>query len=138
MADRSFHRRECQGIRHVEYAVRIRYAAGAPTFIEGDAPGTTALIGSYIKMVQTGTGVLTITTTNPFPGFVGMNYGWSLATPTGNSIANQGKPSQNADGTWSITLNTYTNAGGTHSAATPLNGDELHVTIVLRNSTSTP
>lgn len=136
MADRNFHKRQSQGIQHVELSARIKYASGAPQFVEGDTVG--AITGSYLKMVQTGTGVLTITTTNPYPGFVGMQYGWSLATPTGNSISNQGKPSQNSDGTWSITINTYTNAGGTHSAATPLNGDEIHVTIILRNSTVLP
>ena len=136
MADRQFHRRECQGIRHVEYAFRVQYVAGAPQFVEGDTVG--ALAGSYVTLAQTGAGVLTVTTTQAFPGFVGMSYGWSLATPTGNSIANQGKPVQNANNTWSITCNTYTNAAGTHSAATPLNGDELHITLILRNSSVKP
>jgi hypothetical protein len=136
MADRNFHKRESQGIRHVEYSFRVKYVAGAPQFVEGDTLG--ALAGSYVTISQTGTGNLKVKTNNPFPGFVGLQYGWSLAAPTGNSIANQGLPVQAADGTWSISLNTYTNAGGTHSAANPLNGDELHVTLILRNSTVLP
>lgn len=136
MADRSFHHAQVQGIRHVEYNFSVLYAAGAPSFNEGDKVG--ALVGSYVSMVQTGAGVLTFTTVDKFPAVVRVTAGVGMAVPNGNSITVCGKPTQNANGSWSFTVNTYVNAAGVHTATTPANGDLVNVCVVLRNSTSLP
>lgn len=137
MADRSFHRRETQGVRHVEFDFSVLYAAGAPSFFEGDSKGL--LVGSYFTLVQTGAGVLTVKTTNPYAGFVSAVASLAMVTPNVNSLAPiVGKPTQNADNTWSFTVNTGVNAAGTHTATTPANADMLNVKVVLRNSTSLP
>ena len=136
MADRAYHRMDVQGVRHVEYNFSVTYAAGAPAFTEGDKVG--ALVGSYVSLVQTGTGVLTITTVDKFIAIVGVAASIGMATPTGNVIVTHGKPVLNANGTQSVTINTATNAAGTHTAATVANGDMLYVRLVLRNSQVTP
>lgn len=137
MGDRALHRRETQGARHVEFDFSILYAAGAPAFFEGDTKGV--LIGQYFTLVQTGAGLLTVKTTNPYPGFVSAVAGLVMVTPNGNSLAPIcGKPVQNADNTWSFTVSTAVNAAGTHTATTPANADMLNVKVVLRNSTSLP
>lgn len=137
MADRSFHRRETQGARHVEFDLSVIYAAGAPKFVEGDTPG--AISGSYFSMVQSGAGLLTITTVDKYPGCVTAFASRFMVTPNGNSLAPiTGVPTQNANGTWSVAISTAVNAAGTHTATTPANADGLHVKIVMRNSTVLP
>lgn len=136
MADRSYHRTETQGIRHVDYAFSIKWVAGSPVFVEGDAAGLIA--GSYLTMVDTGVGVVTITTNDAFAGVVSLTGGRQMATPTGNAMLTFGVPTQATNGKWSFTVNTWTNAAGTITAADPPAGDFVSVNLRLRNSSVKP
>lgn len=136
MADRSFHRPDTQGIRHVNLNFSVKLVAGSPVFVEGDTAASIA--GSYLTMVDTGTGVITVTTVNPYPGFVRVTGSRSMATPTGNAMLTFGLATQNSNGTWTFTINTWTNAAGTITAADMVAGDIVNVDLVLRNSTSLP
>ena len=136
MADRSFHRLETQGIRHVEYNFSLIYAAGAPQFVEGDKLG--AIAGSYVTLVQTGAGVLTVTTNDKYLALVRVTAAVGMAAPNGNTIVTYGKPATNANGTISVTINTAVNVAGTHTATTPANGDMIYVCLILRNSSVLP
>ena len=137
MADRSFHRPDTQGVRHVHLVFSVIYAAGAPQFVEGDKAG--ALAGSYVTLAQAGAGLMTVTTNNPYMAVVFAKANLAMATPNGNSLAPiTGKPVANANGTFSVNISTAVNAAGTHTATTPANGDMLMVHLVLRNSQSLP
>lgn len=137
--DRDTKQLNTQGRNHFALNFQVIYVAGAPTFVEGDKANLTAQSGSYVSLVQTGAGVLTVTTINPFPGFVRAKANLFMVTPNGNSLAPiTGKAVQNANGTWSVSINTAVNAAGTHTATTPANGDGFGIELVLRNSTSLP
>jgi hypothetical protein len=137
MADRDFRNLLTQGRRHVELALTFTAAAGVALWSQGDSAASAT--GSYANIVKTSTGVYTITTTNPYIASVGITGSRLMATPTGNALLTFGKPSQNATtGVWSITVNTWTNAAGTHSAADIVDGDLVTVRWTLRNSTVLP
>ena len=137
MADREFHRLETQGRRHVEYNFSVIYAAGAPQFVEGDTAA--AIVGQYVSMVQTGAGILTVTTVNPFLAIVFAGATMRMVTPNGNSLAPIcGTPVKNSNGTWSVSINSAVNSAGTHTATTPANADGFYVKLVLRNSSVLP
>ena len=136
MSDRSYHRPETQGIRHVTYNFSIKWVAGSPVFQEGDAAGLIA--GSYLTMVDTGVGNALITTNDPFAGVVSITGSRQMATPTGDAMLTFGLPTQLTNGRWQFSVRTWTNAAGTISAADPPAGDFVSVTLVLRNSAVKP
>ncbi len=137
MADRSFHRTETQGVRHVEYNCTITLASGVPVFVEGDSADEAS--GSYMTLADTTTGVITVTTTNPFLGSVCCTATRGMGTPTTNAGVTLGLPTQDATTKkWSIAIHTWTNSAGTHSAADMTDGDHLNLHWVLRNSAVLP
>ena len=137
MADRSFHDLHTQGVNHVQYTFRIKITSGAPVFAEGDTADSAT--GSYATLADTGTGLITLTTTNAFAGFVGCTVTVHKSTPSLNAVCNTGAPSQDATtGKWSIEILTGTNAAGTFSAADLAAGDSITVVLVLRNSKVKP
>ena len=136
MADRSFHKLAVQGVRHVEYNCSIAIASGAPVFVEGDLPAVAA--GSYLTLVDTGTGLITVTTKDKFLGSVSCIAHQNKATASLNSVCNAGTPTQNSDGTWSVLITTGANSAGTHSAADMSTGDTVSLRWVLRNSSVKP
>ena len=137
MADRQFHDMTCQGTRHVTYNVAITLASGAPVFAQGDKIASAS--GAYLTLADTDTGVITVTTVDPFLAVVSCQATRSMATPTGNAIVTLGLPTQDSTTKkWSVTINTWTNSAGTHSAADIEDDDLVNFTIVLRNSDLKP
>lgn len=136
MADRSFHKPETQGVRHVHYNAAIAIVSGAPVFVEGDKAASAT--GSYLTLEDTGTGQITATTADKFAGSVACTVTVNKATPSLNAVCNTGVPTQNANGTWSVLILTGTNAAGTFSAADLAAGDRVSLNWTLRNSSVLP
>jgi hypothetical protein len=128
--------------RPVEYVFSVTSltgAASAPTFLEGDGFNglnqvTNTSSGTYLTVGRTGVGVYTFTTVDPYPGFI--NQGWQLAaaTPVGQLTITASLPTQNANGTWTVTINVYSGATAHELAA----GDILYGYLRLRNGSNTP
>jgi uncharacterized protein YjdB len=136
MADRSFHKPETQGVRHVHYDCTIAIVSGAPVFVEGDKAASAT--GSYLSLADTNTGQITATTRDPFLGSVSCTATVNKSTPSLDGLCNTGVPTQNANGTWSVLILTGTNSAGTFSAADLAAGDRVSLHWVLRNSSVTP
>ena len=136
MADRSFHKGETQGVRHVTYNATIYISSGKPLFLEGDK--TASASGSYLSLTDTGTGQITVTTKDKFLASVACQVTVNKSTPSTNALVNTGLPTQNSDGTWSVLIYTAANSGGTISAADLSSGDTVSLTWVLRNSQVLP
>jgi hypothetical protein len=136
MADRSFHKPETQGVRHVQYDCTIEISSGAPVFVEGDLEGEAE--GSYLELADTGTGQITVSTTDKFLGSVSCVATRNSATAALDKLCSTGVPTQNADGTWSVLILTGANSAGTFTEADMAAGDTLSLHWVLRNSTVKP
>jgi hypothetical protein len=138
MADRDFtSSSKTQGNAHVDLNFSIKLVSGSPVFVEGDK--TLVAAGSYLTLADTGTGVITVTTTDKYLASVSFTATRGMATPTGNALLTLGLATQNATTKkWSITINTWTNAAGTHSAADMVDGDIVNCRWVLRNGTVLP
>ncbi len=138
MADRNWHKSNTQGVNHVSINCSIKLnASGVPVFVEGDK--TLVSAGSYLTLADTGTGVIGITTKDPYLAVVSCNVSRSLATPTGNGLVDTSLWTQDATTKkWSATICTWTNAAGTHSAADMVAGDLVNLHLVLRNSAVLP
>lgn len=137
MADREFRPLQTQGRKHVNLNFGVTLASGVPQFVEGDLAGEAA--GSYLTLADTDTGVITVTTKDPYLAVVKLTGSRALATPTGNALWDFGLPTQDSTTKkWSFTINTWTNAAGTHSAADMVDGDIVYVDLVLRNSSVLP
>ncbi len=137
MADRAYHKAQTQGVGYVVYDFAITLASGVPVFSKGDKAASAA--GSYCTLADTGTGVITLATKDPFMSIVNCLVSRSLATPTGNGLVDCGLPTQDATTKkWSVAICTYTNVAGTHSAADMVDGDLVNVRLTLRNSQVLP
>jgi hypothetical protein len=136
MADRSFHKPETQGVRHVHYDCTIEISGGAPVFVEGDLEGEAA--GAYLELADTDTGQITVTTVDKFLGSVSCVATRNSATPALDKLCSTGVPTQNADGTWSVLILTGANAAGTFTEADLGAGDTVSLHWVLRNSSVKP
>lgn len=133
MADRNWHDMRTQGVRHVQLNMTVKLVSGSPVFVEGDKAA--AIAGSYFTMVDTGTGVITFTTNDPWLAVVGIQATRIMGTPGGTATAIVGLPTQNATTKkWSFTVNTFTGA----SAADMATGDMVAVGVTLRNSQVLP
>lgn len=137
MADREFKPLLTQGRGHVTINCSITLASGAPVFVEGDLADDDT--GSYLTLADTGTGVITVTTANPYLAVVSVTGTRSMDTPSMDAGMVLGNPSQDATTKkWSFTVNTWANSAGTHSAADMTDGDMVHLSIVLRNTAVLP
>jgi hypothetical protein len=109
----------------------------APTLGEGDPNGT-----YFAQPVFTSTGIWSITTLDPYPGFMGLTLGVMQATGAGTLTCQVSpNPAQNTtSGTagttaypaysWTFTFNTFVSG----SASDILTGDRLYVHFTMRNS----
>lgn len=136
MADRAFHRPETQGVRYVQYDCRIKIVGGVPLFVEGDKADSAT--GSYLTLTDTGTGQITVTTVDKFLATVTCVVSVNKSTPSLNALCNTGAPTQNANGTWSVLIQTGNNAAGTFTAADLAASDTVSLHWVLRNSSVLP
>jgi len=139
MADRAFHDAQTQGVRHIDLVFSVAGATvttNAPTFVEGDTKGASA--GSYITCTKVATGKYRFTTKDPYLGAVSFSANMCMASPDSNSYPQMAKPSQNANGTWQFDVWVLHNAAGTFSLTDLTAGDQLHVQLRMRNSSSTP
>lgn len=101
-------------------------AGNAPTLGSGDPNGT-----FFSAPVRTGTGVATITTQDAYPAYVSANLEYVVATASATTCCVIApKPVQNANLTWTFTLNFFT-AG---SAADPLTTSQLLFQVVMQNT----
>lgn len=119
-------------------------SAKAPTLGEGDPNAT-----YFAQPVFTSTGIWTITTLDPYPGFMGYQGGVMQATGAGTLQIPQLSPSPAANtvagtaGTtaypaysWTFTFNVFTVISGTTAAYDLLTGDRFYLTLWMRNTSS--
>lgn len=120
--------------RGVEYCFTLQGAgAAAPTFLEGDTNGASA--GIWTTIARTGVGIYTITTNDPFPGVTG--YGFQFSSTALNLNANvvgSPNPTQNANNTWTFTINVAIGAVAHELAST----EQVSVWLRFRNGLTNP
>lgn len=131
MADRTFRTPQTLGLNFVQIPLTLIGGGSgkAPTLGEGDL-GATFLA----QPVFTSTGIFTLTTLDPYPGFVSCTLSVMQATAAGTDTVVMGPiPAANSSNTWTFTFNNFVSG----SAADLLAGDRLYLNITMRNSGST-
>jgi hypothetical protein len=132
MSERKLHSADTQGVKHTDYCFdMISAGAAAPTLGEGDAAG------SYVTPGRTGVGVYTITSKDPFVAVVATGFQMELTTPAGNwNIIEGPVPTQNTNGSWTVTINTFVGTVATELPAAGL--AHIRCWIRYRNSLTKP
>lgn len=130
MASRSFYRNvNCQGNGYVFLPFTLQgNGTGAPSVGEGDAGN------SYVTVAREDVGVYSVTTVDPYVAVVAAQATLTLDTPEAAGPVFD-VPSQNGDGTWTMNMYVFNDAG---SALELSATDGAFVTLVLRNSSVTP
>lgn len=106
--------------------------------IVGAGTGNAPVLGSgdpkasfFAQPVRSSTGVFTLTTLDPYPGICGLNLEYCVASPSTSSVCVVApSPVQNANNTWTFTINAYT--GGT--LTDPVVGSTLFFTAYMQNT----
>jgi hypothetical protein len=115
--------------------VLIPQGAGTPTLGEGDPNGA-----FFTLLAHTGTGVLSFTTKDPFPGLIYASANISLATPAGQwtSLISGAQNATSGVGfvafSWTFTVNLFNAATATDLANTNL----IYVWLRMRNGSLKP
>lgn len=110
--------------------------AGAAIMTPGDGDPKSLWWAAVTRQAQ---GKFTLTTKDPWMAFDYLNANYGAATLTNFWVVNFGIPSQNANNTWSVTVQFYSAAGGAAPALTdPIASDIVWFGAVLRNSTLNP
>jgi hypothetical protein len=103
-----------------------RGAGLAPSLSTGDPNGTFFSAPVYVS-----TGIFTITTQDPYPGPCGFNLEYVLAVASATSDACIApKPVQNANNTWTFTINCFTAGTLTDMATT----SQLSLAVFMQNT----
>ena len=101
-------------------------AGNAPTLGTGDPKAT-----FFSQPVRTGTGIYTITTLDAYPALATCNLEYALVLPSATSNAMLAPlPVQNANNTWTFTINTFT-AG---AAADMLTTSTVYFSCCMQNT----
>ena len=144
MAGRTFQFPQVPWPRTVEFPLTLIGAGSgkAPTLGEGDPNAT-----YFAQPVFTSTGIWTVTTLDPYPGF--MCYVGGVMQATGACTLQVPQlspiPAQNTAATtqgttvcpaysWTFTFNVYTLISGTESAYDLLTGDRFYARLTMRNT----
>lgn len=122
--------------RGVEYCFTIQgNGAATPQFLEGDVNAGANGAGTYMTIARTGVGVYTIRTTDPFPGVTGFGFQFSSTVAQLNANVVVGpNPTQNADNTWTFTINVAIGAVAHELAAT----EQISCWLRFRNGLNNP
>lgn len=107
--------------------------AGTPLNAEGDPNGI------WLTITRQNVGKYTIKTVDPWLAIAAFGGDIATATVANHWIVNFGIPSQNADNTWSVTVQVFSAAGGAAPALADVAlNDILSVQFLFRNSLLTP
>ena len=101
-------------------------SGNAPTLSTGDPKAS-----FFSAPVRTGAGVFTLTTIDAYPGICGLNLEYCVASPNTASVCVVApSPVQNANNTWTFTINAYT----ANTLTDPVVGSTLFFTAVMQNT----
>jgi len=107
--------------------------AAVPTNGEGDPNAI------WLTITRQGVGKYTIKTVDPWLAVTAFGGDIAAATIANHWIVNMGLPTQNADNTWSIPVQTFSAASGAAPAAADVVlNDQLSLQFLFRNSLLTP
>lgn len=106
--------------------VGVGTGTSPPTALSGDPKGAFLAAPVYVN-----TGIFSVTTVDPYPSVVGYNLEYAVASASATSCAVISPvPAQNANGTWTFTVNCFT-AG---SLTNPITTSQVSLTIIMANT----